>query len=538
MPTRAEKMARAESGTRRDQPASRWPGLLSVAALLTLLLAVYLYPYLTAEPPLPELADTWWLRSPRPDVEDTVVRPFSITSPPGLMDDIRARLTKAESRLTPPLEGAAFNYGFNSDYLREVMEHWRTKYDWNRRLQHLNQFSQFKTNVNGLDIHFIHVKPKVPSDEYRVEPLLLLHGWPGSVVEFYSVLPLLTAPRPGHRVVFEVVCPSLPGYGFSSAAERPGLGAPEVAAVMRKLMQRLGFERFFVQGGDWGGIIASHMGTLFPEQVAGVHTNFAVADTWRMRLLMALGSIVPSWAGSEFFTSRLYPLGEKLAVLARETGYAHLQATKPDTVGVALSDSPAGLAAYILEKFSSWTDMTNVAREDGGLTRHFSLDALLDNVMVYWLSGSVTSSLRLYAETFGRRVAAMQLDAIPCRVPVGLLYAPNELMLLSPAMLAGKFVDVVAARQLGDGGHFLAMERPHELAEHVFVTVTAIRRREELQLEKQRQAEQEKQRQRETEKQRQQREKEQREHRAHQDKEKQKQQQKQHKQHKQQKTKQ
>ena len=213
----------------------------------------------------------------------------------------------------------------------------------------------------------------------------------------------------------------------------------------------------------------------------GLHLNMVApgGHSPRMWLLLAVGKVFPSVLGSEFFQKRFYPVGDFVAYLARETGYAHLQATKPDSLGVALSDSPAGLAAYILEKFSSWTDMQNVHRPDGGLPGPFHMDDLLDNVMVYWVSNSITSSMRLYAESAGRRVAAMRLHEIPCRVPVGLLFADKEPYLFSPQMLGGKFPDVVSTRELPEGGHFLAMERPQELAEHVFVTVTAVLQREQ-----------------------------------------------------------
>ena len=219
---------------------------------------------------------------------------------------------------------------------------------------------------------------------------------------------------------------------------------------------------------------------------SGLHLNMVTPSgaAPRFWLLLAVGKLFPSAVGSEFFQRRFYPVGEFVAQLARETGYAHLQATKPDTLGAALADSPAGLAAYILEKFSGWTDAANVARPDGGLPGPFELDDLLDNVMVYWVSNSITSSMRLYAESAGRRVAAMRLHDIPCRVPVGMLFADKEPYAFSPQMLGGKFPDVVATRELPEGGHFLAMEKPQLLAEHVFVTFTAVLQREREQREK------------------------------------------------------
>ncbi|KAF0312585.1 Juvenile hormone epoxide hydrolase 1 [Amphibalanus amphitrite] len=355
---RTSKSARQEGGgsgaAAPSPPSARGVSLVAIALLLLAMVTAYMYPLLTAEPAVPELPDKWWSAGEPPARPDTSVQRYKIWAPAGTMDDIRSRLARAESRLTPPLEGSNFTYGFNSEQLKKVLDHWSTK---------------------------------VPSDQHQVVPLLLLHGWPGSFVEFRRALQLLSRPRPGHRVVFELICPSLPGYGFSSAAAKPGLGTPEVAAIMRKLMLRLGFEKFFVQGGDWGSMITNLMGTMYPDNVRGAHMNMVTPSSTspRMWLLLAVGKLFPSVLGSEFFQKRYYPVGAFASQLARETGYAHLQATKPDTVGVALGDSPAGLAAYILEKFSSWTDMENVARPDGGLPGPYEMDDLLDNVMIYWV---------------------------------------------------------------------------------------------------------------------------------------------------------
>lgn len=170
------------------------------------------------------------------------------------------------SHLTSPLENVNFEYGFNTNYLKKVVEFWKTKYNWREREIFLNSFPHFKTYVDGLDLHFIHVKPQNVDKNTDVLPLLLLHGWPGSVREFYDIIPLLTTTRKGVNFVFEVIAPSLPGYGFSEGASKPGLGAAQVAVVMKNLMERIGFKKFYVQGGDWGAVIASHMGTLFPKR--------------------------------------------------------------------------------------------------------------------------------------------------------------------------------------------------------------------------------------------------------------------------------
>lgn len=182
-----------------------------------------------------------------------------------IIDDLQDRL-EAASNFTPPLEGANFRYGFNSEFLKKILNYWRDEYNWPKREIYLNSLPQFKTKIYGLDVHFIHAKPEVKSSSVRVIPILLMHGWPGSVREYYELIPKLTKEQEGRDFVFEVICPSLPGYGFSEGAHKPGLGCAEIAVMMRTLMRRLGFEKFYVNGGDWGGIIANYMATLYPQK--------------------------------------------------------------------------------------------------------------------------------------------------------------------------------------------------------------------------------------------------------------------------------
>ncbi|KAI4471858.1 epoxide hydrolase 1-related [Holotrichia oblita] len=198
-------------------------------------------------PPLPVLENTWWGPGD-PKKVDTSIRPFKINIPQKVIDDLNQRLQNARP-FTPPLEGIQHQYGINTKLLSEVVEFWKTKYNWKERQTFLNQYPQFKTNIQGLDIHFLHVKP-TNTKGLKVLPLLLLHGWPGSVREFYELIPLLTKPQPGKDFVFEIIAPSLPGYGFSDAAAKPGLSAVKMSAIFRNLMHRLGFNKFYIQGGD------------------------------------------------------------------------------------------------------------------------------------------------------------------------------------------------------------------------------------------------------------------------------------------------
>jgi juvenile hormone epoxide hydrolase len=243
-----------------------------------------------------------------------------------------------------------------------------------------------------------------------VLPLLLLHGWPGSVREFYGLIPLLTKPRAGQDFVFEVIVPSLPGYGFSEGAVRPGLGAIEMSVVFKNFMKRLGFEKYYIHGGDWGAIIVQHMAALFPEQIQGVHSSMCGVNSFLANVKLLVGSIYPPLIVSKEYENKVYPLSTFFSNLMLEMGYMHLQATKPDTVGVGLNDSPVGLAAYILEKFITWTNSEWKNLEDGGLTKKFTYTDLLDNVMIYWVTESITTSVRLYSETVNKAQMALGVD--------------------------------------------------------------------------------------------------------------------------------
>lgn len=246
--------------------------------------------------------------------------------------DLKNRLNNHRP-FTPPLEGIAQEYGTNTKLLKQVVDFWRQKYDFKQREKFLNKYPQFVTNVQGLDIHYIHVKPQITDKSIKVLPLLILHGWPGSIREFYEIIPLLTQPQNGKKFVFEVIVPHLPGFGFSSAAVRPGLGPPQIAEVFKNFMQRLGFNKYYIQGGDFGAIILQYMAALFPDNVLGFHSNMCTNFGLKAMFKTFLGQIYPSWIVKPEHYNRVYPLTEQFQQRLRETGYLHLQATKPDTLG-------------------------------------------------------------------------------------------------------------------------------------------------------------------------------------------------------------
>ncbi|XP_038218168.1 juvenile hormone epoxide hydrolase-like [Zerene cesonia] len=437
--------------------------------------APILYFYFQSPPPLPDIdLEEWWgPKLAKSKYNDSIV-PFQVDFSNLIVKDIKDRL-RDRHPLTPPLEGIAFEYGFNSKQLESWLKYWAEEYPFSAREKYMNQYKHYKTNIQGLNIHFVRVTPEVPAGK-EVVPLLLLHGWPGSFLEFYDAIPLLTAVNKDSDFAVELIIPSLPGYGFSSAAVRPGLGADKVAVVMRNLMSRLGYKKYYIQGGDWGAIITSIMTTFFPNEVLGYHTNIAFLMTHRWAsIVRVLGSIYPPLVVGSDVADRMYPLGEHFSYLTEESGYLHIQATKPDTIGVALADTPAGLAAYILEKFSTWTKPEYRSQPDGGLTQRFPKEKLIDNVMVYWVTNSITSSMRLYSETFNKRFLGLGLDQIPTPVPTSVMQAKNELAFEPEWILKTKYPNLLQATVLDDGGHFLAMELPDEFAKDVLNAIAKFR---------------------------------------------------------------
>ncbi|XP_077442733.1 epoxide hydrolase 1 [Stigmatopora argus] len=412
--------------------------------------------------------DGWWGVGPVPDGEqDARIYPFKVTTSEEELEDLHRRMD--QTRAVPSLEESQFNYGFNSEYLGKVISYWRKDFDWRRQVNKLNQYPHFKTNIEGIDVHYVHVKPKCVPEGTNPIPLIMVHGWPGSFYEFYGTIPLLTEPSDPQNLVFEVVCPSIPGYAYSEAPHKKGFDSICAARIFLKLMRRLGFQQFYAHGGDWGWLVTTNMAQLEPKTVKGLHVNFAPISKpgLTVALSILLGRHFPKLFG---FTSvdveRLYPCMEKLLVESiKESGYMHIQATKPDTVGRGLNDSPVGLAAYMLEKFSTWTSQDFRNLEDGGLTRKFSLDDLLTNVMIYWTSGCMIPSMRFYKENFSR------LDSphikIPVSVPTGFACFPNELMHTPKMWVRQKFHNLLTYTYMARGGHFAAMEEPQLMVEDI-----------------------------------------------------------------------
>ncbi|XP_013884585.1 epoxide hydrolase 1 [Austrofundulus limnaeus] len=413
--------------------------------------------------------DGWWGAGAPPDAqEDVTIRPFKVTTSEEELEDLHRRID--QTRPVSSLEDSQFHYGFNSHCLQTVVSYWRNDFDWRRQVDKLNQYPHFKTNIEGIDVHYLHVKPKQVPEGTNAVPLIMVHGWPGSFYEFYGMIPLLTEPADPQDLVFELVCPSIPGYGFSEAPQKKGFDSVCAARVFHKLMKRLGFQQFYAHGGDWGWLVTTNMAQLEPRTVKGLHLNFAPPPKAGLSVALSImfGRHFPKLFGfTEVDLQRLYPCKEKLVVESiKETGYMHIQATKPDTVGRGLNDSPVGLAAYILEKFSTWTSHDFRNLEDGGLTRKFSLDDLLTNVMIYWTSGCIISSMRFYKENFAKGLDHPHMQ-IPVYVPTGIASFPNELMHTPKLWAKQKYHNLVTFTPMARGGHFAAMEEPRLMAEDI-----------------------------------------------------------------------
>lgn len=368
------------------------------------------------------------------------MREFRIDIPPAALEDLRDRL--ARTRWPAQLPRIGWSRGVPGDYLRGLVDHWRESYNWRAHEARLNEFPQFITEIDGQDIHFLHVR----SPEPDALPLILTHGWPGSVVEFLKVIGPLTDPRQ-HGAdpsdAFHVVAPSVPGFGFSTPLRETGWNHGRIARAWVELMGRLGYERYGAQGGDTGSLVSPEIGRQDPEHVVGVHINGGLA--------------FPDGRPEDFED---LSDAERARIAAAErlkqegTGYAELQSTRPQTIGYALNDSPVAQLAWIVEKFKDWTDPA------ADLPEHaVDRDQLLTNVMLYWLTGTGASSAHLYYE-----VRREQPSRVRSGVPTGVAIFPTD-----PAIrrIVEREHNVVHWSEFDRGGHFAAMEAPDLLVRDI-----------------------------------------------------------------------
>ena len=365
--------------------------------------------------------------------------PFRIAIPDADLADLHARL--ARTRWPDEINDDAWSHGTALPFLKSLTAHWRNGFDWRAVEARLNRLPQFMLEIDGLPIHFIHAKGQGPNPT----PLLISHGWPGSFLEMERILPLLTNPgaHGGDPAdAFDVVIPSLPGFGFSGRPAAPGCGPEAIAALWGMLMSALGYEKFGVQGGDWGSAISTWLARQLPDRVIGAHLNFLIC------------AIKPAPDTPFDEAERAY-----IASLSHwrdtEGGYFAIQSTRPQTLGYGLTDSPAGLAAWIAEKFRTWSDCA------GDIATAIPLDDLLANIAIYWFTGTITSSLRIYKEHRAAPFVVQPGERIT--PPLGFAHFPRELLHPPRAYLERAFT-VRHWTDMPRGGHFAAMEQPALLA--------------------------------------------------------------------------
>lgn len=378
---------------------------------------------------------------------NTTISPFVINVPQPVLDDLKRRLdaTRFPERETVP----DASQGPQLARIRDLIEYWRTQYDWRRVEQRLNRYPQFKTEIDGLGIHFLHVR----SRHSHAIPLIITHGWPGSVLEFLDIIDLLVDPTAhGGRAedAFHLVIPSLPGYGFSDKPTETGWNRNRIAKAWHELMHRLGYAEYVAQGGDWGSHITIAMARLELPGLRAIHTN------------LPLVAPKEKPANPTPDEQRVF---DQLDAFARDgSGYYWEMVTRPQTIGYALADSPAGQLSWIYEKFESWSDC------DGDPVNAFGYDKILDDVTWYWVTNSGASSARMYAEH-----PNLDFYSLPVRIPVGVSVFPREIWTAPQSWAQQTYPNLIYWNTTARGGHFAAFEQPQIFADEIRAAFSSLR---------------------------------------------------------------
>ncbi|MFO1028976.1 MAG: epoxide hydrolase [Acetobacteraceae bacterium] len=367
-------------------------------------------------------------------------QPFHLSVPDEQIADLKDRLARV--RFPDQAPDAPWAYGTDLDYMKELVPYWRDRFDWRAQEAALNAFPQFKAKLHDIDVHFLHVPGKGPAPK----PLLLMHGWPGSVFEFLDIIPRLTDPASfgGNPAdAFTVIAPSLPGFGLSFAPGQKRFNIEQMADCLAELMTDvLGYQRFCAQGGDYGAFVSSRLGYAYPDRMIGIHINLLTVprDT--------PPPAQPTAEEAQYFKDLAYWLKE-------ETGYQWIQGTKPQTLAYGLTDSPTGLAAWIAEKFRTWTDPRSVVNRDH----------ILANISLYWFTGAIGSSFWPY---YARMHGPWPIPAGgTIGVPMGYCAFPHEIIRPPRSIAQAMYTDIRRWTPMPQGGHFAAMEQPQALAEEV-----------------------------------------------------------------------
>ena len=370
--------------------------------------------------------------------------PFRVAVPDEVLHDLQMRLKL--TRWADDFANEGWQYGTNTDYLKELVAYWIEHYDWRTHERAMNALPQFRTEIDGLPIHFVHVRGKGP----KPKPLLLSHGWPWTFWEYKKVIGPLSDPG-AHggdpRDAFDVVVPSLPGYGFSTPLRKPGINFWRTSDLWVKLMQRLDYPRFGAHGADWGALLTADLGHRYAERLIGVH----------VAMMLPLDLFSGGLPAPEDYDVDEAPLAARLQnFFATETAYSALQSTKPQTIAVALNDSPVGLASWIVEKQRSWSDC------HGDVERRFSKDDLLTTIMIYWVTQSYGTSARYYYEAAHDPWKPVHNRIPVVEAPVAVSVLPEEVC-TAPRRWAQRYYNLKQMRHHASGGHFAAWEEPRAI---------------------------------------------------------------------------
>ena len=396
--------------------------------------------------------------------EGETVRPFRVRLPEEALVDLRRRL--AATRWPDQETVADRSQGVRLATMRELIRYWQTDYDWRKAEAKLNALPQFVTTIDGVDIHFVHVRSRHPN----ALPLIMTHGWPGSVFELLKTVGPLTDPtKYGGRAedAFDLVLPSMPGYGFSGKPTGTGWGPDRIARAWAELMNRLGYTRYVAQGGDWGSPVSSAMARQAPAGLLGIHINLPATIPPEVAAVLAAGGPAP--AG---LSERERATFDELSASAREGGrsYAVMMGTRPQTIGYAITDSPAGLAAWMLGHpgFAKWTYSSR--------DREKSLDEVLDEISLYWLTNSATSSARLYWETSGQSVLLSTAQkTAEISLPVAITVFPDEVYRAPETWARRAYRNLIYFHEVDKGGHFAAWEQPELFSDELRAAFRSLR---------------------------------------------------------------
>jgi pimeloyl-ACP methyl ester carboxylesterase len=377
------------------------------------------------------------------NIENTRLVPFQIQISQETLDDLKNRLEKTV--WIDKVENAGWDYGTNLEYMKELKDYWQNKYDWRKQETELNKFNHFKADVNGLNIHFIYEHGKGPNPQ----PIILTHGWPDSFYRYHKIIPMLTNPEKyggNPEDSFDVIVPSIPGYGFSSHPHEPGMTSIQIAKLWGILMKDiLGYPSFVAGGGDLGSDISINTALLNPDSVKGIHltdTGFHLLNAWQ-----------PDLTKNE----REY-VGSAQQWFMQEGGYGLIQSTKPQTLSYGLNDSPIGLAAWIIEKYRTWSDC------DGNIENRFTKDEILTNIMIYWVTKTIGSSVRLYYENNNNKPLLKPGQHI--ETPAGLALF-KDLVGPVPREYAERHLRIKQWTEMSKGGHYGAWEEPELFADDI-----------------------------------------------------------------------